>query len=130
MKNLSIRNYRDTFELADKDIDGDLSSMQQEVDGHIETVTIAKDLVLVCDEEGRLKDRPVSVCLVYPDHESGEDAKYAVGIHGDCFICQRTEGDLVSLSRKKRDLLINHIMEKRIGIPCIDIEIIREEMKA
>lgn len=39
-------------------IPNELGMLQQLVDGYIETCTIASDLVLICDEEGRLKDKP------------------------------------------------------------------------
>lgn len=39
-------------------IPNELGILQQLVDGYIETCTIASDLVLICDEEGRLKDKP------------------------------------------------------------------------
>jgi hypothetical protein len=38
-----------------------LESFQKAVGGYIETVTIATDLVLICNEEGRLIDLPFNV---------------------------------------------------------------------
>ena len=35
-----------------------LENFQKTVGGYIETVTLASDLIIVCDEEGRLKDKP------------------------------------------------------------------------
>ena len=37
------------------DIDNTLKALQAEVDGYIETVTIASDAVVICNEEGRLR---------------------------------------------------------------------------
>lgn len=37
------------------DIDNTLKALQAEVDGCIETVTIASDAVVICNEEGRLR---------------------------------------------------------------------------
>lgn len=34
-----------------------LENLQKLVDGYIETVTLASDLVIICDEEGRLKGK-------------------------------------------------------------------------
>lgn len=39
-------------------VENTLEALQKEVGGYIETVTICTDLVLVCDEEGRLKGKP------------------------------------------------------------------------
>lgn len=40
-----------------------LEALQKSVDGYIETVTIARDLVVLCDEEGRLKDKPYNCTI-------------------------------------------------------------------
>lgn len=39
-------------------IENKLEDLQKAVTGYIECVTIARDLVILCDEEGRLKHRP------------------------------------------------------------------------
>ncbi len=40
-----------------------LENLQKTVDGYIETVTVADDLVIICNEEGRLKNMPYN-CTV------------------------------------------------------------------
>lgn len=47
-------------------IRNELETLQQIVRGYIETVTIAEDMVIICNEEGRLKGLPVNckVCGV------------------------------------------------------------------
>ena len=40
------------------DIDNTLKALQAEVDGYIETVTIASDAVVICNEEGVLRGMP------------------------------------------------------------------------
>ena len=40
-----------------------LANLQRTVGGYIETVTLARDLVIICDEEGRIKDKPYN-CTV------------------------------------------------------------------
>lgn len=40
------------------EINDTLQDLQREVGGYIETVTLAEDVVILCDEMGRLKDRP------------------------------------------------------------------------
>lgn len=59
-----------------------LEALQKAVGGHIETVTIASDLVLICNEEGRLLDLPdnCTVCGV-----SFVGPILAVGVSGDEF---------------------------------------------
>lgn len=43
-----------------------LGNLQSHVDGYIETVTLASDLVIICNEEGRLRGLPYNcrVCGV------------------------------------------------------------------
>lgn len=47
-----------------KEIDNTLESLQREVGGYIETVTFAEDLVLICDEEGRFKNKPENFAFI------------------------------------------------------------------
>lgn len=39
-------------------ISDSLENLQRTVDGYIETVTLADDLVLICNEEGRIRNLP------------------------------------------------------------------------
>ena len=39
-------------------ISNTLENLQKTVGGYIETVTLCSDLVVICDEEGRIKDKP------------------------------------------------------------------------
>lgn len=76
-----------------KDIDNTLKSLQREVGGYIEAVTIADGLALICDEEGKLK---------------GKDANFL--FCGDCFvgtvILAGTDGeDFVSLPECTEELI-------------------------
>lgn len=45
----------ETDYLEQAEIDNTLETMQKIVGGYIETVTLSKDTVLICNEEGRLK---------------------------------------------------------------------------
>lgn len=40
------------------EIENTLKALQEEVGGYIETVTLAADCTVICDEEGRLKNKP------------------------------------------------------------------------
>ena len=40
------------------EVENTLEALQQEVGGHIETVTIASDAVVICNEEGRILGLP------------------------------------------------------------------------
>ena len=43
------------------EIDNTLEALQEAVGGYIETVTIARDTVIICNEEGRLLGYPPNV---------------------------------------------------------------------
>lgn len=45
------------------EIENTLEALQEAVDGYIETVTVATDAVIICDEEGRLKGKEAN-CTV------------------------------------------------------------------
>lgn len=49
------------------DIDNTLKALQAEVDGYIETVTIASDVVVICNEEGVLRGMPYNCRFVGVD---------------------------------------------------------------
>lgn len=40
------------------EVDNTLKALQQEVGGYIETVTVASDTAIICNEEGRILDLP------------------------------------------------------------------------
>lgn len=45
------------------DIDNTLEALQAEVDGYIEALTISVDVVVLCNEEGRLRGLPYNCHL-------------------------------------------------------------------
>ena len=45
------------------EIENELKALQYAVGGYIETLTFSTDAVLVFDEEGRIKDKPVNAKL-------------------------------------------------------------------
>lgn len=49
------------------EVDNTLAALQQEVGGYIETVSIADDVVIICNEEGRLCGLPYNCRLVGVD---------------------------------------------------------------
>lgn len=72
--------------------DNTLEAFQQAVGGYIETVTVADDLVLICNEEGRINGSPYNVTICGCDFFG---TVLAVGIAGDEFAS--VKGRLVSM---------------------------------
>ena len=75
-----------------KDIDGSLESMQKLVGGYIQSVPLSYNTALVCDEDGRMKGRPVNR-VAFTD-----DGKEIDLIRGDFFIVGTGSEDFVSLT--------------------------------
>ena len=46
------------------EIENSLEELQRIVDGYIETVTVATDVCIICNEEGRLNDLPYNCTLL------------------------------------------------------------------
>ena len=59
-----------------------LEAFQQAVGGYIETVTLASDIVIICNEEGRLLDLPFNVNICGCDFYG---TIFAVGTKGPEF---------------------------------------------
>ena len=51
------------------DIDNTLEAFQKNVGGYIETVTLTEELMIVCNEEGRIQSLPYN-CTVMNDPDS------------------------------------------------------------
>ena len=73
-------------------ISNTLEALQKNVDGRIEIVGLAKDLVIICDEEGKLKGKP------YNCNIAGYD------LVGTILITGRDEEDLTDLPLPWADL--------------------------
>lgn len=44
-----------------------LENLQKTVEGYIETVTVCSDLVIICNEEGRIRDLPYNCTILGAD---------------------------------------------------------------
>ena len=68
-------------------IENSLENMQAVVGGYIEVVTLSEDpkIVLVCDEEGRIKQKPLNQSTPHPSM-FGQNGEWMM-IVGDCFLC-------------------------------------------
>ena len=73
------------------EIDNTLESMQALVGGYIEVYPLTGEIVIVCNEEGKLLGLPVTAVAV------SDFAPAPEMIVGDFFICRRAEEDLVGL---------------------------------
>lgn len=69
-----------------------LENLQRIVQGYIETVTVAKDVVIICNEEGRIYDMPANCIVKIQDGPNkGCTVSFvgeiiALGVDGDEFV--------------------------------------------
>lgn len=85
------------------EIDNTLKSLQEAVGGYIETVTLAKDCCIICNEEGRLQGLPYNlnfcgITLV--------GTILFVGVSGDEFTC---------LSEQQAEFILRNLNKVRGG---------------
>ena len=77
----------------EKIINSDLKSLQQEVGGYIEPLYLKENICIICDEEGKVRQKPLNRAI------RGDDDKIEEIIAGDFFICGLDEeGDFRSLN--------------------------------
>ena len=81
------------------DIDNTLEALQAEVEGHIETVTIANDAVIICNEEGRILGLPHNCRFVGVDFVG---TVLIVGTKDDEF-CDVPEADFLMYHLREED---------------------------
>lgn len=72
-----------------RDIDNTLAACQEVVDGYIETVRLTDELLIVCNEEGRLYNLP----------------RHRLGICGTFFVCTAAGEDFDGLSDSQVEYL-------------------------
>lgn len=77
-----------------KEVEYTLDKMQELVGGYIQTIFIDKDLILVCDEEGKLKKDTIPSLLLVTNVMSDP-------ILNPCFIVSRRGEDFASLTNKQ-----------------------------
>ena len=84
------------------EVENTLKALQREVSGYIETVTIASDAVIICNEEGRILGLPDNCRVCGVDFVG---TVLIVGTKGDEF-CDVPEADF----------LMNHLREEHKNI--------------
>lgn len=69
-----------------------LESLQKTVEGYIETVTLTTDMVILCNEEGRLRDLPFN-CMIK-----------GITFVGTIVICGRKDDEFADLPCSWKDM--------------------------
>ena len=84
-------------------IDNGLEAMQAIVGGYIEAINLPEGLVLVCNEEGALRDLP---CRFMAARAVGQQAAWTA-IAGDFIVCRTKGADFASLKAADYPLLLD-----------------------
>lgn len=97
-----------------RDIIKELKVYQRLVDGYIETYPLTEDLIIVLDDEGKLKSKPITALALSLFTNSVEP------IAGDFFICRTKDSDFTDIdierdieSIKGRIIIINDVKTGR-----------------
>lgn len=95
-----------------KTIEDTLLAMQKVVGGNIETFPLEDGAVLVCDEEGKLKGKPVNRVIRIYDSKTGKFENIDI-IAGTFFVCYAPEGseEFYSLPQRLQEKFTNLFSE-------------------
>lgn len=86
MKKIGIYKFADG-KMVYKEIEDAIENLQAEVDGWIEALPIGESTMLICDEEGKLKDKKPTAFVMFngiTDIIVGDF--FIVGVKGDDFV--------------------------------------------
>ena len=87
------------------EIENTLKAMQEFVSSNIEVVNIG-DIIVVMNEEGKLKDLPLN-CILFDENREVID-----GLVGNILCCRvDSEGDFASIKESDLEILEKHIIQ-------------------
>jgi hypothetical protein len=98
MKNISVLSVKVGEEPAMISVPNTLEVLQKLVGGHIQTVQVTDDILLVIDEEGMLKERPVNFATGI---RKGSGVQWLHAIHGDVLFVSVMGEDFTSLDKEQ-----------------------------
>ena len=94
-----IKNIGENTKITD--IENDLQSLQNLVGGYIEALPLTKDVLLICNEEGKLKGLPVNFNIVI----NGK----IESIVGNVFFVGKNDSDFDSLTNEQIVILQDYL---------------------
>ena len=94
-----IKNIGENTKITD--IENDLQSLQNLVGGYIEALPLTKDVLLMCNEEGKLKGLPVNFNIVI----NGK----IESIVGNVFFVGKNDSDFDSLTNEQIIILQDYL---------------------
>ena len=88
---ISVLQFKTNGEWGVLEIPNTLEALQEVVGGYIEVVHIFSEIVLICDEEGRIKDKSIN--------------PYSNDIRGDFILCGTAGEEFRSLSTREMEVI-------------------------
>ena len=79
--------------IGEAEIENTLEEMQVAIGGYIEIVRLFENYILVCNEEGKIKQKEPTLMLMFPN---GEEF-----IAGTCFICKDNGEEFEGLTKEE-----------------------------
>ncbi len=102
-KKINVIYYRAGHPVELCQIEDTLQDVQHLVGGFIEHVTLPHGLSLVCNEEGRLLDLPVTAIVTIPANPPFGVIRHH--IHGNFFVCRSKDCEFASVQEGDMDLV-------------------------
>ena len=84
-------------EFETKEIENDLKTLQQLVGGYIEVIAYRDNIVIVLEEEGKIKGKKLNMCF------------YNDVLVGDCVFVGIKDEDFISLTDEQIDMIVKGI---------------------
>ena len=88
---ISVLQFKANGDWSVIEIPNTLEALQEAVGGYIEVVHIFSEIVLICDEEGRIKGKSIN--------------PYSNDIRGDFILCGIADGEPRSLSYDEKKIM-------------------------
>jgi hypothetical protein len=110
MKNLTVVAVEVGKEPEIKTVEHTLEEMHKLVEGYIETVRVAEDILLIVNEEGMITDLPVNFHTLVIDRGV---VKPVHQIHGNVFFVSVSGEDFASLDKEQIQKVLKMFKHKR-----------------
>lgn len=95
MKEIKVLKFNPKEKVKEEQIENTLEGIQKAVGGYFESIPIDNKFILICNEEGKIKNLENNVCLVRL-----KEIKILDTIKGSCFITKRRGENFSSLSKE------------------------------
>lgn len=115
--NISVLEFGFDYLIHLLEIENSIEAFQNHIEGYVEPIYFGiegKRFVLICDEEGKLKDKKMSLIIKRSLESSA--------IVGKCFICKVKNHSFQSLTDDDLNLLFKHLFQSdSFGVHVLEL---------